>query len=58
MVNQRKKCEWSNLSLKADHPPLGFFGFVSGFVAAGVGLARALAIHIRQSVRGTKNDIQ
>jgi len=31
-----------NLSLKADHPPSGFFGFVSGFVAAGVGLAQAL----------------
>jgi len=33
-----------NLSLKADHPPSGFFGFVLSFVAAGVGLARALAI--------------
>jgi hypothetical protein len=32
-----------NLSLKADHPPSGFFGFVLGFVAAGVGLAQALA---------------
>jgi hypothetical protein len=30
------------LLLKADHPPPVFFGFVSGFVAAGVGLAQAL----------------
>jgi hypothetical protein len=33
------------LSLKADHPPSGFFGFISGFVAAGVGLAQALGFH-------------
>jgi hypothetical protein len=32
------------LSLKADPVPSGFFGFVSGFVAAGVGLAQALAL--------------
>jgi hypothetical protein len=31
-----------NLSLKADHPPSGFFGFVLSFVAAWVGLVRAL----------------
>jgi hypothetical protein len=32
----------ANLSLKADHPPSGFFGFVLSLVAAGVGLAQAL----------------
>jgi hypothetical protein len=28
-----------NLSLKADHPPPGFLGFVLSFVAAGVGFS-------------------
>jgi hypothetical protein len=31
-----------NLSLKADHPPSGFFSFVLSWAAAGVGLAQAL----------------
>jgi hypothetical protein len=31
-----------NESLKADHPPSGFFGFALSFAAAGVGLARAV----------------
>jgi hypothetical protein len=30
------------LSLKADHPPSGFFSFVLSWAAAGVGLAQAL----------------
>jgi len=37
---------YSNLLLKADHPPSGFFGFVLSFVAAGVGLAQALAVQM------------
>ena len=42
-----------NLSLKADPVPSGFFGFVLSFVAAPVGLARALAQHTKM-----KDDIR
>jgi hypothetical protein len=38
-----------NESLKADHPPPGFFGSVLSFVAAGVGLAQALGLRKRSS---------